>query len=79
MPNGFVLAYIARRYSAIRIESFKKLVEEIVQSETKNEFTNIELYDTITVFKSISIGLDKTAFEEGLKVGIRLMMEVYSL
>lgn len=62
MPNGFVLAYIARRYSAIRIESFKKLVEEIVQSETKNEFTNIELYDTITVFKSISIGLDKPIY-----------------
>ena len=62
MPNGFVLAYIARRYSAIRIESFKKFVEEIVQAETKNEFTNIELYDTITVFKSISIGLNKPIF-----------------
>ena len=29
--------------------------------------------------KMLEDGVYKTAFEEGLKVGIRLMMEVYSL
>lgn len=61
-PNGFVLSYISRRYQAIKLESFKEFVKDIVVSETKKTFTNIQYYDTITVFKNISIGLDNPIY-----------------
>lgn len=61
-PNGFVLSYISRRYQAIKLESFEEFVKDIVVSETKKTFTNIQYYDTITVFKNISIGLDNPIY-----------------
>lgn len=61
-PKGFVLSFISRRYKAIKIESFEDFVKEVVKSETQEIFTNIKCYDTITVFKNISIGLDDPIF-----------------
>jgi HD superfamily phosphohydrolase len=61
-PKGFVLSFIARRYKAIKIESFENFVKEVVESETQVIFTNIKCYDTITVFKNISIGLDSPIY-----------------
>lgn len=60
--KGFVLSFVSRHYKAIQIESFKKLVEEIILSETKKAFTNIKFYDTFVVFKSISIGLNNPIY-----------------
>ena len=61
-PKGFVLSFISRRYKAIKIESFEDFVKEVVKSETQETFTNTKCYDTITVFKNISIGLDDFIF-----------------
>ena len=61
-PKGFVLSFVSRRYKAIQIDSFKSFIKEIVEQETKNAFTNTKFYDTITVFKNISIGLDSPIF-----------------
>jgi hypothetical protein len=60
--KGFILSFISRRYKAIKIESFEEFVKKIVKSETQKIFTNIRYYDTITVFKNISIGLDSPIY-----------------
>lgn len=60
--KGFILSFISRRYKAIKIESFEGFVKKIVESETQKIFTNIRYYDTITVFKNISIGLDSPIY-----------------
>lgn len=57
-PKGFVLSFISRRYKAIQIDSFKSFVKEIVEQEMQNVFKNTKFYDTLVVFKNISIGLD---------------------
>ena len=56
--GGFVMSFISRRHKAIGISSLKSLIREIVCQETKEIFTNTKLYDTIVVFKDISIGLN---------------------
>lgn len=61
-PKGFVLSFISRRYKAIKIESFEEFVKKIVETEMKKIFTNIKYYDTITVFKNISVGLDNPIY-----------------
>lgn len=61
-PKGFALSFIARRYKAIKIESFENFVKEVVVLETKEFFANIKFYDPIIVFKNISIGLDKPIY-----------------
>lgn len=60
--NRFVLSFISRRYKAIRIESFESFVKEVVETRAQDAFTNTKFYDTIIVFKNISIGLDKPVF-----------------
>lgn len=61
-PNGFVLSYISRHIKAIRIESFENFIKDIVVTETNKIFANTKVYDSIVVFKNISIGLDKPIF-----------------
>lgn len=61
-PKGFILSFISRRYKAIKIGSFEDFVKKVVETETQKIFTNIKCYDTITVFKNISIGLDSPIY-----------------
>ena len=56
--NGFVLSYICKRHKAINTESSEMFTKEIVEVQTKRTFINTKFYDTIVVFKNISIGLD---------------------
>lgn len=58
ISRGFVLSFIARRYRAIGISSIENFIRDIVEEETHDAFTNIKIYDTIVVFKEISIGLN---------------------
>lgn len=62
MSKGFVLSFISRRCKAIKIGSFEDFVKRVVTTETHKIFTNIKCYDTITVFKNISIGLDSPIY-----------------
>ena len=61
-PNGFVLSYISRHIKAIRIQSFEDFIKDIVEIETNKVFANTKVYDSIVVFKNISIGLNKPIF-----------------
>lgn len=61
--SGFLLAYIQRHYESFKMSiSFKELIESTVKSESKKTFTNLKHYDTITIFKDISIGLNKPIY-----------------
>lgn len=76
MPKGFLLSFVARRSKAIQIESFKKFVEDLIQEEAHNTFTNTNLYDTIVMFKKISVGLDKPIYFYNNKGKISTLDEV---
>lgn len=62
IPKGFILAYISKHYKAIQLNSFENFIKEIVEEETEKIFTNVKVYDRITVFKNISIGLDNPIY-----------------
>ncbi|BCN31911.1 HD domain-containing protein [Anaeromicropila herbilytica] len=56
--SGFVLSFISRYSKYMQIESFEQMVSDIVKAETNRVVTNLKTYDTVTLFKRISIGLD---------------------
>lgn len=60
--SGFVLSFITRHSKEMKIESFEQMVSEIVQEETSRIVTNLKTYDTVTLFKRISIGLDSSIY-----------------
>lgn len=60
--SGFVLSFITRHSKEMNIESFEQMVSEIVREETNHIVTNLKTYDTVTLFKRISIGLDSPIY-----------------
>ncbi|BCK01153.1 HD domain-containing protein [Anaerocolumna chitinilytica] len=60
--SGFVLSYITRHSKEMKIDGFQQMVSEIVKEETKNIVTNLKTFDTVTLFKRISIGLDSPIY-----------------
>lgn len=60
--SGFVLSFITRHSKEMKIESFEQMVSEIVKEETNRIVTNLKTYDTVTLFKRISIGLDSPIY-----------------
>ncbi|BBF44892.1 deoxyguanosinetriphosphate triphosphohydrolase [Lachnospiraceae bacterium KM106-2] len=56
--SGFVLSFITRNSSKMKLISFEEMVGEIVKEQTSKIVTDIKIYDTVTLFKRISIGLD---------------------
>ncbi len=58
--SGFVLSFITRHSKDMNISSFEQNVSDIVREETDHIVTslNLKAYDTVTLFKRISIGLD---------------------
>jgi uncharacterized protein len=60
--SGFVLSFITRHSKEMKIESFEQMVSKIVKEETSRIVTNLKTYDTVTLFKRISIGLDSPIY-----------------
>lgn len=46
----------------MKINDFEHMVSEIVKVETNNIVTELKTYDTVTLFKRISIGLDSPIY-----------------
>lgn len=46
----------------MKIEAFEQMVREIVEMETNHIVTGLKTYDTVTLFKRISIGLDSPIY-----------------
>ena len=60
--SGFILSFISRYSKEMKIQAFEELVSEIVREETNYIVTNLKTYDTVTLFKRISIGLDSPIY-----------------
>lgn len=60
--SGFVLSFISRFSKEMRIEGFEQMVSDIVKEESNYLITNLKTYDTVTLFKRISIGLDSPIY-----------------
>ncbi len=60
--SGFILSFIARYGKEMKMETFEQMVSEIVRDETNRIVTNLMTYDTVTLFKRISIGLDSPIY-----------------
>lgn len=60
--SGFVLSFITRHSKEMKIESFEQMVSEIVKEETNRIVTKLKTYDTVTLFKRISLGLDSPIY-----------------
>jgi HD superfamily phosphohydrolase len=60
--SGFVLSFITRYSKEMKIDGFERMVSDIVRGETNHIVTNLKTYDTVTLFKRISIGLDSPIY-----------------
>lgn len=60
--SGFILSFITRYSKEMKIEAFEQMVSEIVREETNGIVTGLKTYDTVTLFKRISIGLDSPIY-----------------
>ncbi len=60
--SGFILSFISRYSKEMKIEAFEQMVSDIVREETNYIVTNLKTYDTVTLFKRISIGLDSPIY-----------------
>ncbi|WP_313071363.1 HD domain-containing protein [Lacrimispora sp.] len=60
--SGFVLSFISRFSKEMKIEGFEQMVSDIVREESNHLITNLKTYDTVTLFKRISIGLDSPIY-----------------
>lgn len=60
--SGFVLSFIARNSKKMKLDSFETMVSRIVKEETGNVVTGLKTYDTVTLFKRISLGLNSPIY-----------------
>lgn len=60
--TGFILSFLSKNAKAIGMESFETFVQNIVKEEVDNTFTDTKVYDTVTLFKNISVGLDRPIY-----------------
>lgn len=74
--SGFVLSFISRYSKEMKIEAFEQMVSEIVQEETNHIVTNLKTYDTVTLFKRISIGLDDPIYFYNHKGAISTLKDI---
>lgn len=56
--SGFILSFISRHSKELELDSFEQLVGDIVQEETERIVTDLKTYDTVTLFRRISLGLN---------------------
>ncbi len=74
--SGFVLSYIARHSREMKLENLEKLVNDIVSEVTKEMITELKTFDTVTLFKRISIGLDSPIYFYNHKRTISTLKEI---
>lgn len=60
--SGFILSFIARHSKEMGLADFEPMVRAIVQEETECIVTDLKTYDTVTLFKRISSGLDSPIY-----------------
>ena len=76
--SGFILSFMTQHYRDIGIKLFERTIEEIVIEETNQVLSQvgIKTYDTVTLFKRISIGLDEPIYFYNNKEEISTLKEI---
>lgn len=74
--SGFVLSFISRHSKEMKLESFQQMVSEIVKEETGHVVTDLKTYDTVTLFKRISLGLDSPIYFYNHKGAISTLKDI---
>lgn len=74
--SGFVLSFIARHSKEMNMPFFQQVVSQIVQEETEHIVTDIKTYDTVTLFKRISLGLDEPIYFYNYKGAISTLKDI---
>ncbi len=74
--SGFILSFIARYTKELKLDSFETMVSEIVKEETKHIVTELKTYDTVTLFKRISLGLNAPIYFYNHKGGICTLKDI---
>ena len=74
--SGFVLSFITRHSKEMHMASFEQMVSQIVKEETAHTVTDIKTYDTVTLFKRISLGLDAPIYFYNYKGAISTLKDI---
>ena len=74
--SGFILSFISRYCKEMKIDSFEHMVSEIVKEETNHIVTDLKTYDTVTLFKRISLGLDSPIYFYNHKGAITTLKDI---
>lgn len=74
--SGFVLSFITRHSKEMHMVSFEQMVSQIVKEETAHIVTDIKTYDTVTLFKRISLGLDAPIYFYNYKGTISTLKDI---
>lgn len=74
--TGFVLSYITRFYKEMNLNQFESMVSNIVAEEINEKVTNLKTYETVTLFKRISIGLDSPIYFYNHKGAISTLKDI---
>ncbi|SET44532.1 HD domain-containing protein [[Clostridium] polysaccharolyticum] len=74
--SGFVLSFLARYNKELGLGDFQDMVKEIVNNQTKRIVTDLKTYDTVTLFKRISLGLDAPIYFYNHKGNIYTLKEI---
>jgi len=60
--SGFILSFISQYSKELKLDFFEDMVRQVVEEETKNVVTDLKTYDTVTLFKRISLGLNSPIY-----------------
>lgn len=74
--SGFILSFITRYCKELKLENLQQMVADIVREETKRIVTNLKTFDTVTLFKRISIGLDAPIYFYNHKGSISTLKDI---
>lgn len=74
--SGFILSFISRYSKEMKIDAFEQMVSDIVREETNHIVTELKTYDTVTLFKRISIGLDSPIYFYNYKGTISTIKDI---
>lgn len=74
--SGFVLSFLSRYSKEMHLNDFEDMVRKIVEEETKRIVTDLKTYDTVTLFKRISLGLNAPIYFYNHKGAICTLQDI---
>lgn len=74
--SGFILSYITRYKKELNLDTYESMVRTIVHEETNEIITEISTFQTVTLFKRISIGLDSPIYFYNHKGNISTLKDI---